>query len=676
MSNDCAHGTSEIDCCDCIPVSIIAFGLQTFQISFSTPAVWELFRCKTRQEFYDLSGGSFENLVYPSDLCCLSRFIACLADGEGKKEGCYRFRIVTRDGEVRAIEGLGRARCAGGGVEAVMVLTETYASNDWLTLLLNKTSFLESASVVLRNAERHGAATKQKFVFFNIRNFKGYNVRMSPQQGDRLLVRLAEILADAWCGSALVSRFSNDFFVVMTESDKCDERIRSIIDEFNGEFGADGVALKAGVYCVRGEGENPERACDLAKYACDMARDSHEDMIVYNGELSHSLELEDYVCTQIISALEDGRICVYYQPVVRSLTGELCGAEALARWIDDEKGPISPAEFVPVLERSHQIHLLDSFVIRRVCRDMSQLVGLGKEPIPVSVNLSRLDFAACDMFDVVERATSAHGVARDMLNIEVTESTIAEDPELMRKVIDRFRGAGYQVWMDDFGSGYSSLNVLKDYCFDEVKLDMVFLRSFDDRSKTIIKSIVSMSKALGIQTLAEGVETREQFDFLRQIGCEKVQGYYFGKPMDGPSFMPSLAEKGIHPEPHDFRALAHTMGALDMLTDKPLAVIECVDGRFVALFHNAAYDAVWGSVGVAPTKEIDGQPNYPASILGGRLRDFVTILTADGGRRVFDITVEGSLIRIDATFLGTYGGGTYFISRPANLTPMRAVSGD
>ena len=118
-----------------------------------------------------------------------------------------------------------------------------------------------------------------------------------------------------------------------------------------------------------------------------------------------------------------------------------------------------------------------------------------------------------------------------MINVEITESTIMEDPDALMRDIKRFRDGGYQVWMDDFGSGYSSLNVLKDYEFDEIKLDMKFMSSFDERSKKIVKSIISMAKQIGVQTLAEGVETQEQFDFLRYIGCEKVQGYFFSRPL-------------------------------------------------------------------------------------------------------------------------------------------------
>ncbi len=190
-------------------------------------------------------------------------------------------------------------------------------------------------------------------------------------------------------------------------------------------------------------------------------------------------KIANYVVSNIEKALENGWIKVYYQPVVRALTGQLCGAESLARWIDPEFGFLSPDKFIGALEESRQIHKLDCWIVKKVCSDISARINNGLNAVPVSINFSRLDLEATDMLKVLEDAVDEYDIPRDYIHIEITESMIVSDAEMMSAMIERFRNTGYEVWMDDFGSGYSSLTVLKDYNFDTLKLDMSFLRAFD-----------------------------------------------------------------------------------------------------------------------------------------------------------------------------------------------------
>ena len=233
--------------------------------------------------------------------------------------------------------------------------------------------------------------------------------------------------------------------------------------------------------------------------------------------------------SHIDDAIANGYIKIYYQPVVRTITETFCGMEALARWIDPQYGFLNPGVFIGALEDSRQIHKLDSHVVELVCKEMRTELDNGRPMVPVSFNLSRLDFVGCNIFEVVERALAQYGIDHELIRVEITESIMASDTYIQRE-IERFRLAGYEVWMDDFGSGYSSLNTLKDYKFDELKIDMAFLSNLNDISRIIISSMVRMAKCLGLKTLAEGVETQEQMDFLKEIGCEKAQGYYYGKP--------------------------------------------------------------------------------------------------------------------------------------------------
>ena len=328
---------------------------------------------------------------------------------------------------------------------------------------------------------------------------------------------------------------------------------------------------------------------------------------------------ELYIAQNFEKALTEGHICAFFQPVVRTISRKLCSFEALARWIDPVEGIIGPDIFIPVLENSRKIHLLDRHIIRFVCARIRREIDAGKSPVPVSINLSRLDFTLCNIYKEVDEAVSRYKIPHDMLNIEITESVMASEEASMLTAVNSFRADGYQVWMDDFGSGYSSLNALKDFSFDELKLDMRFLSSFSERSRRIMTSVIQMAKEIDIHTLAEGVETEEQFRYLRDIGCEKVQGYYFGRPMQYDDAMAHLREQDIVPEEPGERAYYDEIGRLNFLSavpfmtneDRaaltsarqlnsiPLALAEGREDGFAILFYNSAFEETARSTGVS-----------------------------------------------------------------------------
>ena len=256
---------------------------------------------------------------------------------------------------------------------------------------------------------------------------------------------------------------------------------------------------------------------------------------MFHDGMSRELSLQQHILDTLDSAVSKGYISVLYQPIVRLSTGSICGTEALARWNDPEKNFIPPSKFVPVLEEYREIQKLDVYAMKRVCRDYSERMKNGLPVVPVSVNLSRLDFELCDIIRETELAVTECNIPRRMVKIEITESVSEEDMTVLNLGIEKFRALGYEVWMDDFGSGYSSLNVLKDYSFDTVKFDMKFLNGFDiaksEKAKYIISSNLQMARLMGMEALAEGVETEEQLEYLKSIGFDKAQGYYFGKPM-------------------------------------------------------------------------------------------------------------------------------------------------
>ncbi len=335
-------------------------------------------------------------------------------------------------------------------------------------------------------------------------------------------------------------------------------------------------------------------------------------------------ELKKYITENLDRAVSEGWITAYYQPVARTLTGEVCGMEALARWIDPVYGMFPPDAFIGVLEEAKLIHKLDSCIIKRICEDYSRSMAGHGRIVTISFNLSRLDFKLMDVHNVIEDEIRANKVPRDALRVEITESMMDSDDTRMHEVIDRFWEKGFRVWMDDFGSGYSSLNVLKDYHFDTLKIDMVFLRDFDARSKEIVKSIVDMSKRIGVHTLAEGVETREQFEFLKSIGCEKAQGYYIGKPMPYEECLSYLRENGYNLESPVKQQYYHDIGRVNVLSAKPLdtiaegdensvdqeeqipiSFVEYEGGRIHYLFVNENYRRTLRELGIESTEMVE-----------------------------------------------------------------------
>ncbi len=387
------------------------------------------------------------------------------------------------------------------------------------------------------------------------------------------------------------------------------------------------------------------------------------------GEHSMGRNLEAFIMENFKKALDYHRIQVFYQPVIRTSSRQICSFEALARWIDPELGTIYPDEFIPVLERKGIIHVLDTAILRQVCERLRASILKGETPIPISVNLSRLDFILYDIFTAVDDIVSEYQIPHDFVYFEITESVMAEQKDLMMGIVNRFRHAGYQIWMDDFGSAYSSLNVLKEFTFDELKLDMSFLRPFILRSKRIVNSVVRMAKVIDIHTLAEGVETEEQFVYLRDIGCEKVQGYYFGKPMPYDKAIENLKTRGIRIEPPQDRQYYDEIGKIDYLSavpfmkrdeynsidtarqlnSIPLAVAEFSADTFKVLFFNTAFEETAHSAGMFTrvfTQEMLCQPQ-PYHMLTRNIVNLMDSVKVNGDGRMF-FTINDQYFEIRA----------------------------
>lgn len=371
------------------------------------------------------------------------------------------------------------------------------------------------------------------FIYIDIVNFKSYNERYGFDEGTRFLSSAAHTILYTFPNDP-VARFSDDHFVVFPKREGVEEKINAIRKKIVGKDREVRLGLKAGAYVPKAPSCHTNTACDFARYACESIQKKYDvDYCEYTTASAEDFARKQYIINNIDKAISNGYIHVYYQPVVFSATRKLAGFEALARWIDPKYGFLPPNAFIPVLEEYRQIHKLDECILRQVCRDILEAPEQKVPTFPISVNFSKIDFEIMDLEKILEESIEKQNIDKSLIHIEVTESALSSDDEKLKTTLHTLKAKNYSLWLDDFGSGYSGLNILKEYEFDVMKIDMAFLKDFSSTPKTrpILKNIVSLATDIGMKTLCEGVETEEAFDFLRQIGCERIQGYLFGKPM-------------------------------------------------------------------------------------------------------------------------------------------------
>ena len=400
---------------------------------------------------------------------------------------------------------------------------------DDLTGLPNQRYFFE-----LAEAERDrllDAGKSPVMLFFNLTGMKHFNRKYGFDEGDRLIREVGQVLARTF-GDHATARFGQDHFAAVACEEGLEERLENVFSECRDVNGGKTLTINVGIYPNSLEEVGVSAACDRAKYACDRRRGSYVSGYYYfTKDMVRQNEMIRHVINHLDEALQDNWIKVHYQPIVRAANGRVCDEEALSRWVDPELGLLSPADFIPALEDAGLIYKLDLYVLDQALEKIRFESEAGLTIVPHSINLSRSDFDACDIVEEICKRVDAAGIDRSKITIEITESIIGSDFEFMKGQVERFQSLGFPVWMDDFGSGYSSLDVLQSIQFDLIKFDMSFLRKLDegDEGKIILTELVKMANGLGVDTICEGVETESQSRFLQEIGCSKLQGYYYCK---------------------------------------------------------------------------------------------------------------------------------------------------
>ena len=408
---------------------------------------------------------------------------------------------------------------------------ELLATKDTLTSLWSFEYFI--TLVARKIKEENIKENEYIYLFLNITSFKIYNDQKGFDKGNEFLKEVGVILSDVFHDD-LATRQSDDHFVVFAKN----EDIEAKLDLINSRTEKQDLDIRPGVktggYLFRDPNEDPHQSVEKARYACaELEAHGIGNYLRYDAEMHDNYRMVQYIVRHIDEAIENGYIKAYYQPVVWAKGRQLCGAEALARWIDPKYGFLSPAKFVPALENSQLIYKLDIAILRIVCKQIRESLDKGEPAIPVSINFSRIDFNVVDIVSIIDEVISEFNIPRDLLHVEITESALMNDEDVLKNSIKHLHELGYAVWLDDFGSGYSSFNVLKDYEFDVLKLDMAFLIGFENnkKAKFLIESVVQMANQIGMKTLSEGVETNEEAKFLESISCGRLQGYLYSKPI-------------------------------------------------------------------------------------------------------------------------------------------------
>jgi diguanylate cyclase (GGDEF)-like protein len=427
------------------------------------------------------------------------------------------------------------------------------ARYDPLTGLMNRSLFNERLEAAVERARLDGGLVS--LMFLDLDEFKGVNDRHGHAVGDELLKQVAERLLGSVRDSDSVARLGGDEFTVVLEGNHRIEDAGNvatkILAALSAPYDLNGLELRTsasiGIALYPVDGDNAEdllRDADTAMYSAKAA--GHNTYQYFTPELREQTSERLSLIDGLRLALDnEGQLELVYQPKVDIVEGRTIGFEALLRWHHPELGLVPPSRFVPLAEETELILPIGEWALKHACRQAFEWMRSGITFDSISVNVSERQIRRGDFVDVVHRALSASGLPAEKLEIEITEGTLIEDTQLARRVLERLRSMGVQIAIDDFGTGYSSLSYLKRFPIDTLKMDRAFVGDITASEDSAVLStvILTLADALGMNVVAEGVETLEQARYLQANGCRLMQGYLFAKPMPAAQFERWMAQE-------------------------------------------------------------------------------------------------------------------------------------
>ena len=420
------------------------------------------------------------------------------------------------------------------------------AGRDVLTGGYNRQGFLDHTKEILKNAEKN---EKFAVLFFNIKSFKAVNELFGTEKGDSVLRDLYRTLNTSELYPEVTARIEADRFACLVRTENLNSGVLTALCE--QQRAVQGrktlhLHLRCGVFFAEDRTMPVDGMLNRAKLAKKYIKDEYiQPYRVYDESMSNAYLDSAELAGELYEGIQKKQFEVYYQPVVDAKTGMIASAEALIRWNHPEKGMISPGIFIPALEESGQISELSFYVVEQVKELIRARLLCGKKTVPVSINLSWMDFYDETMINGIIEQLQTGEIPRGMIRFEVTETSYAALEENRLGVLNAIRKEGAKILLDDFGSGYSSFGMLRDYNFDILKIDMSFVRKIETNTKTrsILRFLIDMAHEMGVSLVAEGAETQAQVAFLQENGCDYIQGYYYSKPVPETKFC-SLLDSG------------------------------------------------------------------------------------------------------------------------------------
>lgn len=379
--------------------------------------------------------------------------------------------------------------------------------------------------------------------------YRNYCVCHGVKNAEDVLETIYNTIDKTMQHGEICARYANSDFVVMIRCDyeqQCEEKARALIDTIVVSIPGQRMNFHVGMYIVE-PGINQQvkksirrRSIDLAEiynYACSarasLAKQEGNGFARFNRIMLDDQLWEHKVEDMMEQALINEEFEVYLQPKYSPAEAELVGAEALVRWVNPTEGFISPGRFISIFENNGFILILDDYMISHVAKIVFEWIADGKELVPISVNVSRAHFTQPDLAEHINEIVDTYNIPHEFIELELTESAFFDDKKMLLETVKKLKSYGFTVSMDDFGSGYSSLNSLKDLPLDVLKLDAEFFRGEDDeqRGEIVVSEAIQLAKSLNMKVVAEGIEKKEQVDFLSTLECDMIQGFYFAKPM-------------------------------------------------------------------------------------------------------------------------------------------------
>lgn len=511
-------------------------------------------------EFFHCSNLLLENGIIPVNICSFYELNAYFAEklvveeeknafldqvsidtilDEINRKGSYVRTVHIDAGDGIKTENLRINRIAGDNRRFLSCLTDIslVLDHDWMTDEYSRSGFLAKAEKLLKEPEyRRGYSV----VYANIQGFKAVNDLLGTFSGDMVIFKERDILVKE-LEPVLIARLENDHFALITKtSNLTKEKMERVCYQYYVEDSKClPILIKCGIYHI----ENPERKIqhmlDKAKLAENSILPDHGiAYAVCDEKMSRDYVNQRVLISKIDSALINGEFQTYYQPVVDAKTGEIVSAEALIRWNHADRGMIPPGQFVPIFEKEGLITKIDSFMVNNVLSFNMDRMRQGKRVVPCAVNISRVDFYDTRLMEMIRYKLEKQEHIETMLKLEVTESAYAILESDAILFLEEMKRLGLSLLLDDFGSGMSSLSTLESFEFDTIKLDMGFISQIgkNPKAESIIKHTIGLSHDIGAKVVAEGVENRNQLEFLQSMHCDMIQGYYFYRPMPEEEF--------------------------------------------------------------------------------------------------------------------------------------------